>query len=101
MYLAKQNVRLELFSKELSTLQNFGHFYFIHQISSLLEPSDVTNMINRLTEHRKKIKGKKTDEKEKSTIIDIEVNSKGVDYNMNNTSNKATQTHSLMIASEV
>ena len=81
-------------------MENFGHFYFVHQISSLLEPSDVTNMINRLTEHRKKIKGKKSDETEvsTSTVIDFEGNSNGVDYNMND---KSTQTHSLMIASEV
>ena len=94
MYLVKQNVRLELFSKELSCLENFGHFYFIHQISSLLEPSDVTNMINRLCEHRKKIQAKKTDESNvpKETIIDIEGNER---------CNKESQTQPFMIVSEV
>ena len=58
-------------------------------------------MIDRLTKHRKQIKKKKTDEKEKSTIIDIEGTTCGVDYNMNDTINKATQTQPFMIASEV
>ena len=83
-------------------MENFGHFYFIHQISSLLEPSDVTNMINRLCEHRKKIQAKKTDESNVSneTKIDIEGNS-SIDCNMNERCNKESQTQPFMIVSEV
>ena len=86
-------------------MENFGHFYFVHQVSSLLEPSDVTNMINRLCVHRKKIQVKKTDEPNESNIssetkIDIEGNS-SIDYNMNERCNKESQTQPFMIVSEV
>ena len=83
-------------------MENFGHYYFVHQVSSLLEPSDVTSMINRLCEHRKKIQAKKTDESNISneTIVDIEGNS-SIDYNMNEKCNKESQTQPFMIASEV